>query len=242
MSNDLFDNANASSALDPEKDYSVDLVGEGKKFKDVAGLARGKLESDGFITRLQQENEGLRQELQTRLRLEEIANSLSQARQPDPVVSEVPPASTPVVPAKEVDLTAAIRAEFAEMEKQKKRDENFKMVQTTMASAFGPNYVEVLKQKAVEMGTTPQRFNELAITDPALLLKLVGAENTSFRGNDLFTPPPASHASGFKPSATERNKAYYDKIKKENPSLYWSKETQNSMHNDAQKQGERFFI
>ena len=240
MSNDLFDAKNVDPALDPEKDYFAELVGEGKRYKDERALARARLEADRHLARIEQENAGLRQELQNRMKLEDIVDTLSKPRTdpvqtPDPVVTPEPP--------KQFDIEALLEQKLTEREKQKKRDENFAAVQTAMARAFGPNYVEVLKQKAQEMGTSPQRFNELALTEPEFLLKLVGAENTPApRGNDLFTPPPASHAPGFKPANTERNKAYYDKIKKDNPVLYWSKETQMAMHKDADKLGERFFV
>ena len=39
----------------PTTDALAELVGEGKKFKDIAALAVGKVESDKFIDRLKKE-------------------------------------------------------------------------------------------------------------------------------------------------------------------------------------------
>ena len=48
-----------STTIDPEKDYTAELVGEGKKFKDNKELARSKVESDLFISHLQKEEIGI---------------------------------------------------------------------------------------------------------------------------------------------------------------------------------------
>lgn len=238
MSTDLFDEKNTSPVIDPNKDYSAELIGEGKKFKDVAALARGKVESDEFIKSLQSELSGLRQELQARGQLSEMIDKLHKPAEPAPAPLE----QRDPLP-KEVNLDELFEKKFAERKAIERREANVRETQGKLIEAFGNGYVDVLKAKAAELGMAPTQLNGLAAENPKALLRLVGAEGTVHqRTNDLFAPPPPSQLQGFKPSTTDRNKAYYDKIKAEDPNRYWSKDTQVAMHKDAMALGEKFFV
>src|SRR5688500_15910791 len=68
------------SQFDQDKDYFSELVGEDKKFKTPADLARAKAESDAFIERLKQENSGLRNELKTRTTMEDFMKTIKESR------------------------------------------------------------------------------------------------------------------------------------------------------------------
>lgn len=239
MSNDLFDVDNPSPVIDPNKDYTVELVGEGKKFKDVSALARGKVEADHFVSKLQTELNELRQELMAKAKLEEIVATLSKLPEPkpqEPIVDNPTPKST-----SDEDLETRVNRMLVEREAAKRREDNVKTTMNALTEAFGSTYVDVLKEKATELGVDPKWFNSLAADNPKALLKLVGAENTPAKGNDLFTPPPAGNVA-FKPTNTDRNKAYYDKLKREDSKLYWHKDTQVAMHKDAMRLGEKFFL
>jgi hypothetical protein len=240
MSNDLFDVDNSSPVIDPNKDYTVELVGEGKKFKDYAALARGKVEADHFVTKLQTELNEMRQELMSKAKLEEIVNALQKQAEPKPQEPYVAP-NEPKTPVTDEDLEARVMKLFTEREAAKRKEDNVKTAKDALMAQFGDQYVDALKTKAAELGVEVTWFQSLAADNPKALLKLVGAENTPAKGNDLFTPPPASHQASFRPGVTERDKAYYDKIKTENPKLYWHKDTQVAMHKDAMRLGERFF-
>ena len=144
-------------------------------------------------------------------------------------------------PVADEDLETRVNRMLVERETVKRREDNVKTTMNALTEAFGSGYVDVLKEKATELGVDPKWFNGLAAENPKALLKLVGAENTVQKTNDLFTPPPAGSTTGFKPNTSERNKAYYDKLKHEDSKLYWSKDTQVAMHKDAMKLGERFF-
>ena len=76
--------ANDDATFDSTKDYLKELVGEGKKFKTVEDLAKGKAESDAFISSVTRENKELRdsykkaiEEVNSRTRLEDLVTKLS---------------------------------------------------------------------------------------------------------------------------------------------------------------------
>ena len=88
----------------------------------------------------------------------------------------------------------------------------------------------------------------MAMTSPKSLLALVGGpvkkEQTTNTQADssLFVPPTGNRSSGQGGgNSMERNKAYYDKLKKDDPKGYWSVSTQAQMHKDAIRLGASFF-
>ena len=114
----------------------------------------------------------------------------------------------------------------------------------TLTQAYGPDYVNKLKQEAASLGVTEAFLSNLAATQPKALYKLLGMGSEQRQAQpDLFVPPSSSmQARAASPGVTgERTKAFYDKLKRENPREYWAPKTQNAMHQDAQRLGERFF-
>jgi hypothetical protein len=62
--------------VDENVDYVTELVGEGKKFKDISGLARGKAEADLTIEVLKKKLDDLNKELTTRASLETFLDQM----------------------------------------------------------------------------------------------------------------------------------------------------------------------
>ena len=90
---DLFDPTNAPQ-LDETKDYLTELVGDGKKFKDVKDLAKGKAFSDLHIQTLEKTLNQMREELQTRKTAEELINQIALTKptaNPDRTGDNLPP-------------------------------------------------------------------------------------------------------------------------------------------------------
>src|SRR5689334_15076479 len=98
MTDSLFDTLNALPEIDPAKDYTLELIGEGKKYKDAQAAARALLEKDNFIQRLQAENAEARKQLQQGSKIDEFLDKMKNvipnpdattqpANQPSAVVS-----------------------------------------------------------------------------------------------------------------------------------------------------------
>lgn len=240
----------SAAPTDPTKSYYDELVGEGKKFRDNEALARAKAESDAFIERLKNEAEGLRQELNTRLTMEQLMDKI--AAKP----TETPPSQSPnqMTPTPEVkstspdDIEKIIEDRLSKAEKTRVQNANLTLVRETLEQNWGQDYVQRLKEKASELGVGEEFLQGLAKDQPKAFLKLVEADTQAKPAvqpnNTLFVPPSSQsvprQTNGFSPSG-QRTKAYYDQIKAKNPSEYWSPSVQNQMHNDALKLGEAFF-
>lgn len=247
---DLFspshDNGSDNIHVDPNKDYMSELVGEGKKFKTPEELARGKWEADQFIERLKQEQSALRKELESRKRLEEVADLLSQ--QKNQSTEGQPPArddGTKQTLTPET-LEQMLEERLTKREQQQRREQNINTVKQKLAEKFGNNYVAKLEQEANNLGVTKEYLTNLAAESPNAFLRLVGYDalpKQQQQDTNLFSPPTTSvNTTGFAPNVTgERTQTYYEKLKQNDPKSYWSPKVQNEMHRDAQRLGAKFF-
>lgn len=238
-----------------EHNYLEDLVGEGKKFKSPQDLARGKYESDQFIERLQGELSGIRDELKTRMTLEEFMTNMasetkpSESQQPN---NQTPNSGEPAVePSKSTispeDIESLLDSKLSQRDAERQVSNNLETVRNQLVQHWGPNYKSSLEQKAAELGLGEAFLNDLAQKQPTAFIKLVGIEGTPSQTETLFdgTAPNSSvnTSSLVNPqnSSGRKDQNYYKKLKDSNPDAYWSVSIQNEMHNEAQKQGESFF-
>jgi hypothetical protein len=244
-------------AIDPNKNYVEELVGEGKKFKTVEDLARSIIHKDHFIDRLKGETEGLRTELNTRLTLEQYLDKMgmqnnqnqnsNNGRSDDPLNEPKGDRTDTSSSLKPEDIERLIETKVTEREQQRIQSQNKADVQRKLVEAFGENYVPKLKETADALGLTPEVVDRMAAETPKALLRLLGADNpqqstATQQGNSLFVPPQNQQSvrSNSGPSG-DKTKAFYDALKQKDPKGYWSPAVQNQMHKDAMRLGERFF-
>ena len=224
------------------------LVGEGKKFKDHESLAKAKLESDNFIRRLQEENAGLRQDLASRTTLEEFMETMkSQTSEGNASASnqETPSSGDRDDPEISVDaIVKQVRDSFVQEQTEAKQLQNVQLVEDKAREAYGPNYKEKLRERAEHLGTSTQRMSQLAKDDPNAFIAVMIPEGTT--PPSVPTVPPASSVNTEGQAAVGGNeqysrKSHFDKLRTENPDVYWSPAIQNKMHAMAQKYGAEFF-
>jgi len=245
-----------------DKDYVTELVGEGKKFKDVSSLARGKAESDAYIEHLKREMDSMRQELNTRLTLEQFMDRVNQTRANSDGNRESGTNQAPVNReetrrepnedgANNNNTRTAVTQEDIERiieEREQKRiaARHVNEVKQKLQEAFGPNYVSELDNRARELGVTRDHLNHLASTSPKAFFQLIGEMPTrdANAGGALFggtTQVNTASRIGGGQSTGEKTYSYYQKMRRDNPALYHSKEMVAERHRQAQKLGERFF-
>jgi hypothetical protein len=245
---DLFDQNNLpQDDIDPTKNYYEELVGEGKKFSDNEALAKSIVHKDSFIERLKAEQAGLRQELNTRVKMEEFIdkmNTLSQVKSPSNG-QDSPGRTTEDNPKglTDEDLNKLLDTKLSEREKQLKATLNVEQVKQKLQEALGPQYATKLEQMTNTLGLSREYLNSIASTSPAAFLKLVGIEEKKSR-DDIFTPPPRSQVNpdtqvSF--NSGSRNVKYYENLFNNDPEKYWSPKVQNEMHADRKKLGARFY-
>jgi YesN/AraC family two-component response regulator len=217
------------------------LVGEGKKFKTIDDLAKAKIEADAFIQRLQDENKGIREDLNSRVRAEELLETLesrllegTQTTDNNQNRSESP--NTP-------DINKLIEQTLTKREAEKSASTNLTTVRNELKKYFGDDYESKVKTRTDALSLTDDELNELAKRSPAAFLKLVGV--TGGQQAPTYNPPTSTTQMPTTSVSTgQRNYKYYSDLRKADPSSYWKPETQLQLHKDAiaaANRGEDFY-
>lgn len=238
----LFSDSDDNLELDTSKNYLEELVGDGKKFATVEDLARGKAEADRFIDQLKTEMAGLRDDLKTRMSVEAALNKLSTEAANTPASPKADDGvNNETAKMSPEDIEAFVAKKIKETREVDAQRANLAMVTTKLREVFGSNHVQHLRTVASELGLSEEALESMAKTSPQAFLRLVGADGSKPR---IHAAPPASgvNSGSFTPSGgTDRNLAYYEALRKSNPTEYWSPRVQNEMHKNALALGEKFF-
>jgi hypothetical protein len=230
---------NQNQQIDP----LAELVGEGKKFKTPADLAKGKLEADAFIEKLKKENEELRKLADRKDYAEELLAKL-ETKATAPNVSQPPndngTQKTDNQSALSEDaIQRLVEQKITQIEKTKTATQNITTANDLMVKEFGETAKTVLTTRAAELGLSVDRMKELAAESPVAFLALVKGSKTT-GSQATVTSKVNTAGESFTNSSNERNKSYYDKLRVENRSLYLLPATQKQMMDDIQRLGDRF--
>lgn len=249
--NSLFDQ-NDEPTLDQSKNYLEDLVGEGKKFKTVEDLARGKAEADLYIQTVNKRADQLRNdylELREQLnareseetaqaKFEELLQRYETQRNTPRLPVETPVERTPTPQLDETKLRSLIRQEYKDTQAQEKADANFNSVQKKLKDQFGANYHTVLEQKMADLGLEASDIDTLARKSPNAFFNTLGLNQQT---ESLMSPPRTTQRAGFNPTTNQkRTWSYYENLRKSNPKLYYDPKIANQMHDDALSLGVEF--
>jgi hypothetical protein len=214
------------------------LVGEGKKFADVAALAKAKLESDSFIDQLKREAAELRQEVSSKATMDEI---MTQIRQLAPKPVEGQPPETPAVPSQNQDDLETVVARLLEQRKNEDRvSHNRSSVEAKIAEKWGADAQIQMNKKAKELGVELSYLQKIATESPSAFFRLVGLDQSPVQAQPVIAP-----RSGMAPPQTQgegvRNDKYWQALKARNPNEYFSKKSMDQRYKDAMAQGASFY-
>lgn len=238
------------------KNYLEELVGEGKKFKTPEELAKGKAEADLFIKSLLDEMKEVKDELNKRMTVEDLMNSLKGTREQTTMTngdnfntSENTHTSHGDTGTNSLDLETirkALKDELAQEKEKARRQANVAEVVNKLREQHGDNVSAYLNTKAKELNVDITYLRELAEDKPSVFYQLVGNSQTS---NDPFrsgpvTPPRSQVTTGVTPTKSygeHKTKSYYEQLKLKDKKAYFSPQVRVQMHKDALALGESFF-
>lgn len=233
--------------LDPEKKYVEELVGENKKFKDIESLARGKYEADAYIAHqnkqldeLKSDYFKLKADYEARAKLEEYIDQMSNRKDqqlpPNTQTNEDKPQQY-----NPEEVKSLVDKSIIDYENKKRQDENFNTVQRKLTERYGDNYQPVLKKHMDELGMSDEHLNSMARTNPKLLIKALGLDTPPQTENFQTPPRSMQRSDNFAPSTNKRTWTYYEKLRKEQPNVYWTPRTQDQLFKDQSQIGDAFF-
>ena len=218
--------------------YLEELVGEDKKFKSVEDLAKGKAEADAFIKKLTDELAEVRKDLDTKIGLEEFLTKMKANEQNgSEEVNDGQPISDD--PSPNANIEELVEQLLSKREQTQSAKANETKVASKLTEVYGDKAREQVQRAAEALGTTPAELQEIGRKNPSMLFRLMGLEGRQAPSGSTV-PTSTVHISD-NGTGGERNHAYYQNLKKENPKLYNSPKVQVAMHKDAMRLGERFF-
>jgi len=249
------DQADVNPQPDPNKNYLEELVGEGKKFSDPQALARGKVEADTHIARLERELAELREKANTGRTVDDLLKKLeernTQSNGNASNSGEYQPSSqgqnqnadAGAVQLDESKIEELLSGKLNEFQKSQREQANLQHSVSVMQEKWGDNAQVELNRKAKDLGMSPEGLKEYAKTNPSVFLTLVGLNATAPQ-QTVNNPVPAqssSNPASQTPVGGVKNQSYYDRMKREDPKKWKSRDVQWEMHNEAIRQGEAFF-
>lgn len=181
-----------SAPADPFVDKLSGITNEHgePKYKDVETALDALKASQQFIEQLKKENAEqtrIREEREAELAklgsIEDFVNRIKPAAPTnEPVVT--PPASTGL---SEEDVAKLLQKQLEQRDAQSQQEKNLTEVTQRLSELHGDKSSAVIQSRAKELGTTPSGLRQLASTNPAMALELLGAKSS--------TPTPAPSQS-----------------------------------------------
>ena len=224
-----------------EPNYLAELVGEGKKFKTVDDLAKGKWNSDSMIETLKAEIATLKTQAASGANVDtllaEIRKINGNKEGTDPGSGQPPvteQTNTNPVNIEEVVLNTLKKTEAERLTKT-----NRDTVIAKMNEVWGKDSPTKLQEVAAQLNVSTEYLRGVADQSPSVFFQLTGLNQTRVVPSGT-TVPTSTVRPGIN-GAKDRTMAFYRELKKTNPSQYKSTEIQVQMHNDAIRLGEAFF-
>lgn len=248
---DVFDSATTENATtaqtttETNSSFTEQLVGEGKKFRDVESLAKGKLEADRHIAEITRTLTELREEVAKQDYAKTLLEQLQSkgagsgtANTEDSLLTRNS-ATENTTQAREVDIEALVEQAITKKEKTRTFEQNISAANEAMVSQYGDRAGEVLKLKAQELNMSVDRLKEIAAESPTAFLQLV--TDSSKKPTDKVVMPSSVRQDSLASNTSERTFNYYQKIRKENKSQYYSPKVQRMLMEDRLRLGEKFY-
>lgn len=235
---------NDDQLVDPDKDYFSELVGDGKKYKDPVAAGRALVEKDAHIKTIEQENADLRAEVSKRKAMQELVDQIGTRTNPPPASQQNNQNAQGVAPQvqsqpKVEDVQTLVRDEVAKIATASQQSTNRRKVADVLRSQLGPGFAKSVAEKAAELGVGTQFIDDLAGRSPSAVLSLLGISETPTRAQ---TPAAGLRANpGTANRGSQKNFAYYDAMRKTNPSQYFSSRNTQEMIAAAADQGDAFY-
>jgi len=254
MTNPLFsdqENTTNTDQVDESKDYAAELIGEGKRYKDLSTAAKALVDKDMFIERLKAEAAEARAALKGEQKMDDFLEKLKQAQnltngsQSNQHNNAGEDGSAQQNSNNNPNTKPLSIEEVQELlerrEKEKAEQANLQLAVSKVKETFGANYSQVMKQKAEELGMSPEYLTNLAKVQPKAFLKLVEADSApNNRANAPNSSVNSAAMSGKKTG--ERTNEYYRSLRKQiGDAEFFKPKVQNQLHSDMLRLREAFF-
>lgn len=234
---DIFEAGTVPPSVDPSKDYYSELVGDDRPYKTNQDLARSVMEKEAFIQRLKAEKDGVLQDLQGRMKLEDALAKIERLTTPSTEPPEPP--REPGSGVQQPDYEKLIEQGIAAADAKRRRENNAREVQQKLIQTYGENFATRVKSEVLSLGMTEAQANAIAVDNPQAFYRMLGIGSQAPRQQSVTAP---QSAMTFTPNTNDpKTYQYYEKLRKSNPTEYWSGKTQNEMMKQLATLGQEDF-
>lgn len=224
--------------------YVEQLVkAKGEDWKDPETIAKGKLEADTHIENLERQLAEMREDLGKQEYSKQLLDKLQgQAAPPTSATPEGQPntsgGSKEDTTLDASELESLIERALTTREATSKAEANVQAVDTKLVELYGTEAGVKVQEKASQVGMSVERLRDLAAESPAAFFNIIGEEGFKQSTNSTTTSTVNTDVGYTK--STERDYAYYAKLRKENKKLYYNPKTQAAMLEDRKRLGDKF--
>lgn len=222
-------------------DEVVALKGN-ESFRDPEVLAKSVLSGDDHIKNLERQLKELREDLDNRLKAEEVLKAIEAKAEEFKNMSfreSSTPAEqpTPGLDAEKVEALVSETIQKRTMEET--RAKNAQMVNAKLRELYGDEASNEVVKRANALGMTPDSLVGMAKESPNAFLALMGTPQPKSTNATPSSQVNTSTESFNK--AQNRDYTFYENLRKEDPKTYFSPKIQRQLTADAVALGERFF-
>lgn len=239
------DNVEDQPQVDPNKNYLLDLVGDGKKFKSPEELAKGKFEADSYVKILERrldqmrsDYSKLRDDYSARAKLEDLVDQLNKQRQlanePEEPVTRQPN----TIDSSQIE--SLVSRKIQEHDYSRKQQDNYDQVKSKLQERYGDSYQDAIRKQIADLDITEDELNQMARSRPKMLLKTLGLDRPPVQ--ETFSAPPRTdqRQGSFVQPEQKRTWSYYQDLYRKDPKLYHDRKTAIQMQQDAIALGDAF--
>jgi len=236
----------ATESTQPQDSFVQKLVeAKGENWKDPEVLAKGKLEADGYIQELETQLNSMREDLSkqdyAKSLLDQLQNKAAESTtaniaMPKNNIGDTSDGNTNPNLSEE-DLKSLVERTLTERDKDSVVKQNLSLVNEEMEKSYGTDASAKIQDKAKELGLTLERMQEIAAESPTAFFALLGEQKKSF--SPMVQGSVRTEGVNMQAS-TERDWNYYQNLRRENKSAYYSPKVQQQLMNDRQRLGPKF--
>lgn len=203
-------------------------------------------DKDQHIGNLESELAELRAELRNRTSMEDLIAQMNAQPSVDPIVD---PATNPSPNNKKIDeteLSEKVRNILKAESENAKREANTAVSRSGLIERFGEKYNDTLGEIAKSLGVSEKFLSSLAATSPTGFFKVIDSvklDTVNPQSNRPSAPPAPSvdTSKAFMSGNVRKNDQYYKDLYRKDKNLYFSAKVQQEMHEEAIRQGAKFY-
>jgi hypothetical protein len=238
----------ATESTQPQDSFVQKLVeAKGENWKDPEVLAKGKLEADGYIQELETQLNSMREDLSkqdyAKSLLDQLQNKAAESTtaniaMPKNNIGDTSDGNTNPNLSEE-DLKSLVERTLTERDKDSVIKQNLSLVNEEMEKSYGTDASAKIQDKAKELGLTLERMQEIAAESPTAFFNLIGEPKKNFK--PMVQGSVRTEGVNMQASS-ERDWSYYQNLRRENRSLYYTPKVQRQLMEDKSRLGGKFGI